>query len=254
MRLLSIAKLQNLKAIHNTFKGRRLLSAVVINRKTTKFESNSQPQLNQFGNPFCCYQSQNYKIWKQFTTYEHTLNMFILLLSIAKLQNLKAIHNINTAMSLMNCVVINRKTTKFESNSQPMYEITNTNYRCYQSQNYKIWKQFTTASIGVLLLLELLSIAKLQNLKAIHNESREWQKKPLVVINRKTTKFESNSQRMRLTIADNRSCYQSQNYKIWKQFTTLISYVKRLEMLLSIAKLQNLKAIHNCGCAQVFFC
>ena len=41
--LLSIAKLQNLKAIHNkcTFFERRL--NVVINHKTAKFESNSQP-------------------------------------------------------------------------------------------------------------------------------------------------------------------------------------------------------------------
>ena len=40
----------------------------------------------------------------------------------------------------------------------------------------------------------LLSIAKLQNLKAIHNERALALKKALVVINRKTTKFESNSQ------------------------------------------------------------
>ena len=40
--LLSIAKLQNLKAIHNGGKYYCISSAVVINRKTTKFESNSQ--------------------------------------------------------------------------------------------------------------------------------------------------------------------------------------------------------------------
>ena len=42
MLLLSIAKLQNLKAIHNSLRKRNNLSIVVINRKTTKFESNSQ--------------------------------------------------------------------------------------------------------------------------------------------------------------------------------------------------------------------
>ena len=70
MRLLSIAKLQNLKAIHNGFAHCLPISPVVINRKTTKFESNSQPKFEtgEVGNG--CYQSQNYKIWKQFTTQE----------------------------------------------------------------------------------------------------------------------------------------------------------------------------------------
>ena len=40
--LLSITKLQNLKAIHNGLPNRIHLVAVVINHKTTKFESNSQ--------------------------------------------------------------------------------------------------------------------------------------------------------------------------------------------------------------------
>ena len=40
------------------------------------------------------------------------------LLSIAKLQNLKAIHNLPVLLLLPKCVVINRKTTKFESNLQ----------------------------------------------------------------------------------------------------------------------------------------
>ena len=66
--LLSITKLQNLKAIHNKcvrlYQGRY----VVINQKTTKFESNSQPILS---------------------------------------------------VKMVLVVVINHKTTKFESNSQP---------------------------------------------------------------------------------------------------------------------------------------
>ncbi|EKY11898.1 hypothetical protein HMPREF9072_02214 [Capnocytophaga sp. oral taxon 324 str. F0483] len=40
--MLSIAKLQNLKAIHNKERRRGVENTVVINRKTTKFESNSQ--------------------------------------------------------------------------------------------------------------------------------------------------------------------------------------------------------------------
>ena len=41
----------------------------------------------------------------------------------------------------------------------------------------------------------LLSITKLQNLKAIHNWCLNDTKFAIVVINHKTTKFESNSQR-----------------------------------------------------------
>ena len=65
------------------------------------------------------------------------------LLSITKLQNLKAIHNLTATKASFCPVVINHKTTKFESNSQ----------RCDFSLTFF-----------------------------------------LVVINHKTTKFESNSQ------------------------------------------------------------
>lgn len=40
--------------------------------------------------------------------------------------------------SLKRCVVINRKTTKFESNSQPLALPPVGRLGCYQSQNYKI--------------------------------------------------------------------------------------------------------------------
>ena len=142
---------------------------VVINRKTTKFESNSQLTTDTMENVKRCYQSQNYKIWKQFTTELVTMNAHDKLLSIAKLQNLKAIHNPFISYQLLFKVVINRKTTKFESNSQ---QVDNSNKKspcCYQSQNYKIWKQFTTGKSNRGGENRLLSIAKLQNLKAIHN-------------------------------------------------------------------------------------
>ena len=60
------------------------------------------------------------------------------LLSITKLQNLKAIHN--RVLFLVPCyyVVINRKTTKFESDSQPSCCFMSKSVGCYQSQNYKI--------------------------------------------------------------------------------------------------------------------
>ena len=42
LRLLSITKLQNLKAIHNKLNNMITQKKVVINHKITKFESNSQ--------------------------------------------------------------------------------------------------------------------------------------------------------------------------------------------------------------------
>ena len=148
------------------------------------------------------------------------------MLSITKLQNLKAIHNAQKAQEPALEVVINHKTTKFESNSQPNSKATYSTHSCYQSQNYKIWKQFTTNMNELLAPLELLSIAKLQNLKAIHNYLIINILKVKVVINRKTTKFESNSQHSLSYSFKSLSCYQSQNYKIWKQFTTLIEEMK----------------------------
>ena len=65
-------------------------SCVVINHKTTKFESNSQRKKKRSILFLCCYQ----------------------------LQNLKAIHNPLPEGPTMSPVVINHKTTKFESNSQ----------------------------------------------------------------------------------------------------------------------------------------
>ena len=61
-----------------------------------------------------------------------------MLLSITKLQNLKAIHNNGNTSKWSSGVVINHKTTKFESNSQPITVNYQPDNRCYQSQNYKI--------------------------------------------------------------------------------------------------------------------
>ena len=85
--LLSITKLQNLKAIHNEFSYLPTVHCVVVNHKTTKFESNSQ------------------QIWgvDQYTQ-----------------------------------VVVNHKTTKFESNSQQRFDGVELVASCCQSQNYKI--------------------------------------------------------------------------------------------------------------------
>ena len=60
------------------------------------------------------------------------------MLSIIKLQNLKAIHNPKFLLAAEPSDVINHKTTKFESNSQLINAINRILQRCYQSQNYKI--------------------------------------------------------------------------------------------------------------------
>ena len=60
------------------------------------------------------------------------------MLSITKLQNLKAIHNISDVNILSVTVVINHKTTKFESNSQRYSPYEEGYTGCYQSQSYKI--------------------------------------------------------------------------------------------------------------------
>ena len=217
---MSITKLQNLKAIHNKRPKGVPGSCVVVNHKTTKFESNSQrPSFLMSQPPGCC-QSQNYKIWKQFTTPSTRFQFFQSLLSITKLQNLKAIHNLFPNLLIRLGVVVNHKTTKFESNSQPSSSINDFPVRCCQSQNYKIWKQFTTSSKVPFWVLKLLSITKLQNLKAIHNTFADSIARIKVVVNHKTTKFESNSQLKYTVDLFVLRCCQSQNYKIWKQFTT----------------------------------
>ena len=63
-------------------------------------------------------------------------------------------------------------------------------------------------------VVELLSITKQQNLKAIHNCVLSGVVNIYVVINHKITKFESNSQRGWRVALLTASCYQSQNYKI----------------------------------------
>ena len=167
---------------------------VVINRKTTKFESNSQLLWYCSSLTCSCYQSQNYKIWKQFTTKIPLDPQVIRLLSIAKLQNLKAIHNAFTPPFHIRGVVINRKTTKFESNSQQEIKDAGVRLCCYQSQNYKIWKQFTTDLTRSNRCNRCYQSQNYKIWKQFTTKLTIMAKEKEVVINRKTTKFESNSQ------------------------------------------------------------
>ena len=57
----------------------------------------------------------------------------------SKLTKFKIVLTFNCRLCIVfNKVVINRKTTKFESNSQQLAFYTVTLVSCYQSQNYKI--------------------------------------------------------------------------------------------------------------------
>ncbi len=56
----------------------------------------------------------------------------------AKLQNLKAIHNVAAVLAVVELVVSNRKITKSESNSQHGSLRLSNNCGCFQPQNYKI--------------------------------------------------------------------------------------------------------------------
>ena len=133
-----------MKAIHNARIGTISNNGDVINHKITKLENNSQLLISGVDCTLCCYQSQNNKNWKQFTTLPSSIRIRCWLLSIIKLQNLKAIHNWAVWLAPVGSVVINHKTTKCESNSQ-----------------HKLVEGTASA--------KLLSITKLQNLKAIHN-------------------------------------------------------------------------------------
>ena len=189
--------------------------------------------------------SQNYKIWKQFTTASLIENLLNSLNYIAKLQNLKAIHNPTCGRICLISAELYRKITKFESNSQRrsgyfrflLCWIISQNYKIWKqfttlwlacggsqswiiSQNYKIWKQFTTCIFVFCSVKVLNYIAKLQNLKAIHNKMGVYLYWPGAELYRKITKFESNAQHDPIRFFNYPSWIISQNYKIWKQFTT----------------------------------
>ena len=138
---------------------------------------------------------------------------------MSKIQNLKAIHN--------------RRRNRSEPSG------------CFRCQRYKIWKQFTTGWNAVLLGVSLFQMSKIQNLKAIHNCHAPYLRRTRVVSDVKDTKFESNSQLDNDFYSHKNCCFRCQRYKIWKQFTTSISFGRCGFRLFQMSKIQNLKAIHN---------
>ena len=237
-----MSKIQNLKAIHNQRVLQAIRHPVVSDVKDTKFESNSQLSSNGYYRNFSCFRCQRYKIWKQFTTKFRLACKSYKLFQMSKIQNLKAIHN-SVYVFVWCCadvkdtkfesnsqhyadgtsdyiVVSDVKDTKFESNSQLARSIYSRDSRCFRCQRYKIWKQFTTNVCSLYLSEKLFQMSKIQNLKAIHNNSEMDWISIVVVSDVKDTKFESNSQRRAPARCGQWRCFRCQRYKIWKQFTT----------------------------------
>ena len=112
-----------------------------------------------------------------------------------KIQNLRAIHNVIKFSMTIWMVVSGR-------------------------QRYKIWEQFTTCFATLTYDDGCFRTTKIQNLRAIHNNSYANQ--------------------MALAVVSGR-----QRYKIWEQFTTARKRRVKKSSCFRTTKIQNLRAIHN---------
>ena len=139
------AKLQILKAIHNTESVITAFYLLYCECKVTNFESNSQLPCTNNRSVSCCIASaklqilkaihnksteynretevvlrvQSYKFWKQFTTYSRYFPVVVSLYCECKVTN-------------------------FESNSQQLFLCVRQAFVVLRVQSYKFWKQFTT--------------------------------------------------------------------------------------------------------------
>ncbi len=213
------SKIQNLKAIHNLLAHLWAVYVVVSEVKDTKLESNSQLCWTTPAALECCFRSQRYKTWKQFTTYCLVSKYRLQLFQKSKIQNLKAIHNKASVYLPTWFVVSEVKDTKLESNSQQLWKFDNVEMRCFRSQRYKTWKQFTTVFVFLYFIHSCFRSQRYKTWKQFttngcHNLTRN-------------------------------SCFRSQRYKTWKQFTTTFTEAYNKIPLFQKSKIQNLKAIHN---------
>ena len=220
---------------------------------------------------WCC---QNLKdtIWKQFTTKDLIEEVPEPVLSEPQRYNLKAIHNQYPHSMRPPYGVVRTSKIQFESNSQHVANTSNLDYGCCQNLKDTIWKQFTTAKVSFLVLLQVLSEPQRYNLKAIHNGHCLTVPLMLGVVRTSKIQFESNSQRRVLWSLRSLRCCQNLKDTIWKQFTTknylqppLLGCCQNLKdtiwkqfttcsqrprwwlRVLSEPQRYNLKAIHNKG-------
>ncbi len=167
-------------------------------------------------------------------------------LSMSKIQNLKANHNITTYRAYPRRLFVDVKDTKSESKSQRLFASFGAVSVVCRCQRYKIWKQITTGPNWWI-----------------------WFAKLFVDV--KDTKSESKSQHNVTELFAGIVVCRCQRYKIWKQITTYI-YFQPWQMrlfvdvkdtksesksqrcilfmpsvfrCLSMSKIQNLKANHN---------
>ena len=252
--------IQNLKAIHNIDDVAYICAIIVFKERI-------------------------YKIWKQFTTRWMIGLRLVNCVQRTNIQNLKAIHNRPAWPSTPPSIVFKERIykiwkqfttcsvgggeqrvlcskneyTKSESNSQrPQVQFV---ARCivFKERIYKIWKQFTTHQ-AVAIPPELLCSkneytksesnsqhyrlrfdsswycvqrTNIQNLKAIHNYSKEEADGKLLCSKNEYTKSESNSQRQSCWFCPWAIVFKERIYKIWKQFTTILLFSVIVKLLCS---------------------
>ena len=218
--------------------------------RTTKIQNlraihNSQGNITTFG--FVVSGRQRYKIWEQFTTAKMPLLSKRLLFQDDKDTKFESNSQLNvTGSSSLRPLFQDDKDTKFESNSQPAKRLASNAAGCFRT-------------------------TKIQNLRAIHNDSNSYQWGASLFQDDKDTKFESNSQPGFSCLIDKFVVSGRQRYKIWEQFTTHRPHYHFIILLFQddkdtkfesnsqhavrciwmkkscfrTTKIQNLRAIHN---------
>ena len=137
------------------------------------------------------------QIWKQFTTLDTTLYVYVGCIIRYKDTNLKAIHNTHHLFLFFSWLYYPIQRYKFESNSQHMMQILVMAEVVLSDTKIQIWKQFTTC-------LPISSIVL-----TLYYPIQRY-------------KFESNSQLWRRNCKTYFVVLSDTKIQIWKQFTTVI--------------------------------
>ena len=139
--VLLLNKITKLKAIHNAFAF--TISGVVgaFTEQNYKIESNSQPKTSPTCTHQWCFYWTKLQNWKQFTTLGNLCFSIASVLLLNKITKLKAIHN---SLLWYECMVVG----------------------AFTEQNYKNWKQFTTARASEELAKMVLLLNKITKIES----------------------------------------------------------------------------------------
>ena len=193
--LCSIYQRYKMKAIHNRSLSNNWNDLAVFNISKIQNESNSQPLVYKILFYLSCVQYIKDTKWKQFTTTDILWCFKWVLCSIYQRYKMKAIHNSLVDMPFRLLAVFNISKIQNESNSQRSCFGIIYKSSCVQYIKDTKWKQFTTIWYRYLEELLLCSIYQRYKMKAIHNQSRWWNKWDNAVFNISKIQNESNSQR-----------------------------------------------------------